>query len=173
MNATVSSGGGYVSVGFPSTPGRMSNAVALILQTCSAGASGCTHGATIRQWYMAGKQQSDVQLDSNQMMTATNLTAAYLSSSGQLVGSFQVVVDTPATAAATTSGRRRRMLQSVLESSSGSMPLIFAAGDVLADGTPTLPFSLPIQPDHVLTMRTCLPSSVAHSISRFPSHPCP
>ena len=74
---------------------------------------------------------ADVSLSSS-LSTITNLQAAYLSSSGQLVGSFQMVVDAPAS---TTAAGRRRGLQH-LESSDGTMPLIFAAGDVASDGTP-------------------------------------
>ena len=56
MSASLASG--YVSVGFPSTPGSMVDATAMILQTCTSGSSGCTNGAKMQQWYMSGKRQS-------------------------------------------------------------------------------------------------------------------
>ena len=80
---------------------------------------------------LPSSSSADVSLSSS-LSTITNLQAAYLSSSGQLVGSFQMVVDAPAST--TAAGRRRRLQQ--LESSDGTMPLIFAAGDVASDGTP-------------------------------------
>ena len=128
INASLASG--YVSVGFPSTPGAMVGATAMILQTCVAGSSGCTDGAIMRQWYMSSEEQSGVNLDNR--MALSNIQAAYLTSSDQLVGSFQMVVNAPAST--TAAGRRRRLQQ--LEGSDGTMPLIFAAGDVAADGTP-------------------------------------
>jgi len=54
MNSTASSG--YVAVGFPSRPGRMSGATAMILQYCGSagGATGCSpSGAVLTQYYMA------------------------------------------------------------------------------------------------------------------------
>ena len=128
MNASLASG--YISIGFPSTPGAMVGATAMILQTCTAGSSGCTNGAKMQQYYMTSEEQSGVNLDNR--MALSNIQAAYLSSSDQLVGSFQLVLNSPASS--TAAGRRRRLQQ--LEGTDGSMPLIFAAGDVVADGTP-------------------------------------
>ena len=56
MNASLASG--YVSMGFPSTPGAMVGATAMILQTCTSGSSGCANGAKMQQWYLNGKKQS-------------------------------------------------------------------------------------------------------------------
>ena len=86
---------------------------------------------TLRSTLLPAFPHADVSLSSS-MSSIANLQAAYLSSSGQLVGSFTMVVDAPG--AVTAAGRRRRLQQ--LESSDGSVPLIFAAGDVASDGTP-------------------------------------
>ena len=56
LNATSS---GYVSVGFPTKPTRMTAATAFILQACTAGSSGnCTAGAKLEQYWMSGTEES-------------------------------------------------------------------------------------------------------------------
>lgn len=118
MNASTS---GYVALGFPSRPGKMVGATAMVLAACTAGAD-CTGGVRLSQYYLGGEQQSDV--NPGNRLLITNIQAASLPT-GQLAGSFTVEVDSPA---------RRRLLQ--LQEGS-NMPLIFAGGRALPDGTPT------------------------------------
>ncbi|PRW60222.1 Ferric-chelate reductase 1 [Chlorella sorokiniana] len=120
LNATGAAG--YVAVGFPARPGRMTGATAFLL----APSGGATSGAQLQQYYLAGERQSDVKPEDR--LTTSGTQAAQLAS-GELVATFQLEVDTPAPA----SGRR---LQAVLQNADGTMPLIFAAGAVLQDGTP-------------------------------------
>ncbi|PRW57965.1 cytochrome b561 and DOMON domain-containing protein [Chlorella sorokiniana] len=94
LNASSS---GYVSVGFPSQPGLMTDATAMILQTCTAGEAGCPSGAKLVQWYMSGLKQSDVKPDSR--LPITNVEAG-IPAAGQLVGSFQMEIPAPGHSAA-------------------------------------------------------------------------
>jgi hypothetical protein len=50
MNASIDSG--YVAMGFPSTPGMMAGASAIVLQTCPQGSDGCPNGVRLGQFYM-------------------------------------------------------------------------------------------------------------------------
>lgn len=52
VNATGAAG--YVAVGFPSRPGRMTGATAFLLSPSTSGAN----GAQLQQYYLAGERQS-------------------------------------------------------------------------------------------------------------------
>lgn len=129
--AMTATSNGYVSVGFPTNPGRMTDASAVILQVCPT----CTSGASVQQYWMSGRQSSDVQPNSN-ILGATNL-AASSNSNGQLAASFKVHL--PGFSADSSAGHRRRGRSlSQTQTFSGTVaafPLIYAAGDVTSTGT--------------------------------------
>lgn len=104
---------GYISVGFPTTPGLMTGASAAILQVCPS----CSSKAMIKEYYLANRFSSGVIPDSRMGMNSFLAS----SNSGTLAGSFKVKVPGATTAA----GRRRNLLASL-----NSYPFIYAAGDV-------------------------------------------
>jgi hypothetical protein len=106
---------GYISVGFPTTPGLMTGASAAILQICPT----CSSQAEFKEYYLANRFSSGVIPDSR--MGMSNFTAS--SNSGSLAGSFKVKIPGATSAA----GRRRNLLASI-----NSFPLIYASGDVSA-----------------------------------------
>lgn len=118
------SSSGYISVGFPTRSGQMTDATALILQTCAT----CSSGASLTNYWMSGTSESDVNPGAGQnpsQVPVTNVQAA-ATPDGQLVGSFEVKVsDLPVSA-------RRRLLQG----STVNLPLIFAVGNLNSAGSP-------------------------------------
>jgi len=116
---------GYFSVGFPQRPGKMVGSNAMILTTCSA----CSSGANLQQYYLAGEQESDVQVANNMVVS----DAFASSNGGVLHGSFKVKL--PGVAA--TISRRRSLLQTS-NFQATSYPLIYAAGPVSSSDAPLM-----------------------------------
>ena len=96
--------GQYVSIGFPSSPGKMTGAVAMVLSACSS----CPGGASVQQYYLAGQTTSDASL-------STRLLVSGMQSSSTGVAIFTVSM--PATSVA-----------------GGQLPVIYAAGPLDASG---------------------------------------
>lgn len=115
-----SSTSGYVALGFPTTPGVMVDASAMVLAACSAGAD-CKGGARLSQFYLGGEDVGSVVPDTR--LAVSNIQAAALPTG--LAGSFDLEVDTAA------AGRRLLVLQQGLD-----LPLIYAAGPATPEGSP-------------------------------------
>lgn len=110
---------GYVSLGFPSTPGSMLDASAIILQSCR----NCKTGVEIYEVYMNGYEQSDVKRE--QRLNIINMTASVDASGKKMVGVFTIGVN------AAVNRRRHR---SLLADNAKELPLIFAAGATSPSG---------------------------------------
>jgi hypothetical protein len=80
--------GGYVSVGFPTEAGEMTDASAVILKACGE----CASGAEIYEVWMSGTDQEDVNPDGR--LGAAALAAA-ATPSGHLTGAFSVRLAKP------------------------------------------------------------------------------
>lgn len=115
MNATLNNQ--YVSVGFPSNPGRMVNAAAMILSTCPS----CQSGGKMEQYYMTSTSSSGVN-PSSQGLNVKSVDAS--SANGVTAGIF--VASIPA-AMSPASATGRRLSQS---SQLSAYNLLFAAGDM-------------------------------------------
>jgi len=123
MNASMS--GQYVAVGFPSQKNSMKNAATMIL------ADDPTAGATLKQYYMSGYDQSDVY-PSQEGATILNIAplSSGVDSNGVLAGMFTMSLPY---ATAGLQKRRRHLFQASSPLSVYNM--IFAAGDVRPNGS--------------------------------------
>lgn len=109
---------GYVAVGFPSQPGRMIGASAMILKTCNS----CSEGAKLYEVFMTGESLNDVFPD--QQLNASEIKASVDESTNRMAGSFSFTWP------------KRTFRRSILaqlfskDKSLSDFPLIFAAGPV-------------------------------------------
>ena len=111
---------GYISVGFPTKAGSMTNAGAAILQTCST----CATGASMNEYWMTGTRVSDVQPNTKYGLYEMKAS----STNSQLSGSFKMKMSGVSATAA-----RRKLMQTTFTAS--SYPLIYAVGPVTATGS--------------------------------------
>lgn len=124
----------YVSVGFPSKPGSMKNAAAMIMANSAAGSS-------LKQYYMTGYGVKDVFPSSQGMdlMTVTEPTG--MSSNGEMTGMFTMRLPYAYSSMNASSnggvvGSARRLFAAGAQADPlASYPMIFAAGDVNPDGS--------------------------------------
>ena len=111
---------GWVAIGFPSEPGQMTNAAAVILSVCPT----CPTRAAINQYWMSGIKLSDVNLN-----TKLNMTEFTASAVGETIsGSWKMKLS----GVSVTTSRRRRLLQ--LKFPASAFPLIYAVGPVSSVG---------------------------------------
>lgn len=116
--ALMGSSTGYISVGFPSKPGRMSGSTAAILQVCAT----CPSGASIKEHYMSGTSISSVVPDTR--MGLSDLKASAVN--GVLSGSWTMTL--PGVSVAASRRRRLTAFTATL------FPLIYASGPVSSTG---------------------------------------
>ncbi|KAI8100936.1 hypothetical protein M9434_005320 [Picochlorum sp. BPE23] len=128
MNASINNQ--YVSVGFPSKKNSMVDAAAMILSSTS------TIGTSLKQYYMTGYDESDVDISSEGANVLDIVPPFGPENDGMVSGLFTVSLPYSfSSVQSAMQGQRRRRLFQSSASPLSAYNLIFAAGDVRSDGS--------------------------------------